>query len=129
MLQRPLELKDEARAHAEGARARQVRGEEPGQFGPQAVAQPLVGIEIENPVVSGAILCEALLRPETAPRIEDDARAEPLADSDGIVGRPRIDHEDFVDETTHGGDGLIDPIGLVSRNDRAGDRQHEESIG
>ena len=52
----------------------------------QTLADALVGIDAEHPVVAGLFDSELLLRPETAPFSLNDARAQLLRFFDGTVG-------------------------------------------
>ena len=92
---------DDAHAKAETARRRQRSGEERGQLGARLVAQPLVGVEVENPVAARLFGREALLRTEAGPGVPNHAGVEPLGESDRVVGRTGIDDHDFVDQTGH----------------------------
>jgi hypothetical protein len=88
-------------AKSETARRRLRLGEERGQLRAQIVVQPLVAVEVEDPVAARLVLCETLLRTEADPGVADHAGVEPLGESDRVVRRIGIDNQDLVDQTGH----------------------------
>ena len=85
-------------------------------FGTQVPGHTLVGVETQDPVVSGALYGELFLRAVTRPVTFNDARTAACRQLASGVGGVRVHDDDFIAEA----DGLqtrFDPIGFVVGDD------------
>ncbi len=99
----------------QGRTGRQQGFDFPGQFR----RHHLVGIDVQDPVVFGAIFGITLLRPITRPVMMDDARPQAFGDGHGIVGRAAVDHDDVIGYACDCTNTIADPKRFVLRNDAA----------
>src|SRR6185295_9560351 len=106
--------------HAVHRRAR--RGELALDRGGELRGYAFVGVEAQHPVVLGLLDRELLLAAEAEPLPMHHARTFALRELARAVGRSRVDHDDFIDESKAVEAGLEDCGGV------AGDENGRERV-